>query len=184
MATVASKWVTVRDDPDAFDALFLAEYSRVVSIAWRVLGDAHEAEDVAQEVFCSLLNNRALDPSAPFAAAWLYRAAAHRALNAVRGRKRRQRREEMEARQSVVLAAAGERALDPQQGAEAQETRETLRAALKRLPEKQAMVLVLRYSGLSYAEVASALGVRTNAVGTLLRRAEAALRKEMTDETH
>jgi RNA polymerase sigma-70 factor (ECF subfamily) len=39
-------------------------------------------------------------------------------------------------------------------------------------------VLVLRYSGLSYAEVGQALGVGTGQVGTLLRRAEAALKKE------
>jgi RNA polymerase sigma-70 factor (ECF subfamily) len=58
-----------------------------------------------------------------------------------------------------------------------------VQAALSRLPERSAAVLALRYSGLSYAEVAAALGVKTNAVGTLLRRAEAALRKEMSHGT-
>jgi RNA polymerase sigma-70 factor (ECF subfamily) len=43
------------------------------------------------------------------------------------------------------------------------------------------MVLALRYSGLSYAEVASSLGIGVNAVGTRLRRAEARLRKEVGD---
>jgi len=42
-------------------------------------------------------------------------------------------------------------------------------------------VLTLRYGGLSYAEVAAALGVGINQVGTLLKRAEDALRKEMID---
>jgi RNA polymerase sigma-70 factor (ECF subfamily) len=45
---------------------------------------------------------------------------------------------------------------------------------------KPAAVLVLRASGLSYAEVGQALGVGTGQVGTLLRRAESALRKEVT----
>jgi RNA polymerase sigma-70 factor (ECF subfamily) len=45
---------------------------------------------------------------------------------------------------------------------------------------KAAAVLVLRAGGLSYAEVAQSLGVGIGQVGTLLRRAEVALRKEVT----
>ena len=48
---------------------------------------------------------------------------------------------------------------------------------------KPASVLVLRASGLSYAEVAQALGVGIGQVGTLLRRAESALRKEVSRGT-
>jgi RNA polymerase sigma-70 factor (ECF subfamily) len=44
-------------------------------------------------------------------------------------------------------------------------------------------VLVLRHSGLSYAEVADAMGVGIGQVGTMLRRAEAALRKEIERAT-
>ena len=40
-------------------------------------------------------------------------------------------------------------------------------------------MLVLRHSGLSYAEVAEAMGVKVGQVGTMLRRAEASLRKEI-----
>jgi RNA polymerase sigma-70 factor (ECF subfamily) len=54
-----------------------------------------------------------------------------------------------------------------------------VRAALQRLRPKAAAVLVLRYSGLSYAEVGAALKVGTGQVGTLLRRAEQALKKEL-----
>ena len=50
-------------------------------------------------------------------------------------------------------------------------------------PARSAAVLALRYSGLSYAEVAAALGVGVGQVGTMLRRAEAALRKEITNAT-
>ena len=68
---------------------------------------------------------------------------------------------------------------DPERVVESQETRRQVREALARLPRKPAAVLTLRYSGLSYAEVADALGVGVGQVGTLLRRAEAALRKEV-----
>ncbi len=50
-----------------------------------------------------------------------------------------------------------------------------------RLPERSAAVLALRYSGLSYAEIATATGTRVTHIGTMLRRAEQALRKEVTD---
>ena len=62
-------------------------------------------------------------------------------------------------------------------------SRHEVRAALGRLPRRAATVLVLRHSGLSYAEVAEAMGVGTGQVGTMLRRAEAALRKEIERAT-
>ena len=59
------------------------------------------------------------------------------------------------------------------------EERSRVRSALARLPRKQAVALVLRHSGLSYAEVAAALDLSPTSVGTTVRRAEAALRKEL-----
>jgi RNA polymerase sigma-70 factor (ECF subfamily) len=59
------------------------------------------------------------------------------------------------------------------------ETESEVRQALAHLPVHSAAVLLLRHSGLSYTEVAEAMGVKTSNVGTMLRRAEAALRKEV-----
>ena len=156
-----------------FESLFLAEYGRVVGIAGRVLADRHEAEDVAQEVFLDF--HRKHPPEASYAAPWLHAAAAHRALNRIRSRKRRESREV----RHVTDATNQVESPDPERVLESQETRRQVREALARLPRKPAAVLTLRYSGLSYAEVADALGVGVGQVGTLLRRAEAALRKEV-----
>jgi RNA polymerase sigma factor (sigma-70 family) len=163
------------DDAAAFETLFTAEYARVVGIANRVLADPHEAEDVAQEVFIDF--HRLHSATASYAPAWLHRAAAHSALNRLRGARRRQRREIAQA------AEEGERSIDPQKQAELNEDRRRVRDALGRLPSKPAAVLVLRASGLSYAEVAQALGVGIGQIGTLLRRAEDSLRKEVTRGT-
>src|SRR5205814_530764 len=107
------------DAADPFERLFLAEYTRVVAIANRVLADGHEAEDVAQEVFASFHRRHA--PDAPYAGAWLHAAAVHAALNVVRGRQRRARREAAQAGSSDRLRGHAERKLDPQCAVEAGE---------------------------------------------------------------
>ena len=171
----ARQMSTVRSDDAAFETLFTAEYARVVGIANRVLADPHEAEDVAQDVFIDF--HRLHSPIAQYGPAWLHRAAAHASLNRLRGARRRQKREVAQALEE------GEKTMDPQKQLEVHEDRRRVRAALARLAPKPASALTMRASGLSYAEVASALGVGIGQVGTLLRRAEAALRKEVTRGT-
>ena len=72
-------WTTAAGVSPAFETLFRSEYARTVRIAYRVVGDQAEAEDVAQEVF--LLAFKALpqlqDPTR--FSSWLYAIARHRA---------------------------------------------------------------------------------------------------------
>src|SRR5262245_63459862 len=113
--------------PPAFEALFRKEYARVVAIAQRVVRDADEAEDVAQDVFVSFYRKHPAD--AGYAPAWLHAAAAHTALNAIRSRERRGRRE-------AAHATESDRTVDPQAAAETSETRAEVRAALARMDER------------------------------------------------
>jgi RNA polymerase sigma-70 factor (ECF subfamily) len=98
-------------------------------------------------------------------------AAAHTSLNAIRGERRRDRRQQE--------CAAAPPPDSPEESVLAAESRAEVRHALQRLPRRSAAVLVLRHSGLSYAEVAEAMNVSVGHVGTMLRRAESALRKEL-----
>src|SRR5690349_20461873 len=91
---------------EPFERLFLAEYGKVVAVAHRVLADRAEAEDVAQEVFLDF--HRKQRPTATYASGWLYRAAVHTALNRIRSRRRRQRRELAE------VSGQEPRVVDPQ----------------------------------------------------------------------
>ncbi len=104
---------------------------------------------------------------------WLSVAAAHTALNLVRSGRRRASREE------VVAASADTVVADVAEAVVTLEERRLVRSALGRLPRTQAVALVLRHSGLSYADVAAALDLSPGSVGTTVRRAESALRKEM-----
>jgi RNA polymerase sigma factor (sigma-70 family) len=169
---------TVANAGEPFDRLFVREYPRVVAIARRLLLDAHAAEDVAQDVFVTF--HRLHDPTAPFAAAWLHRAAVHSSLNALRSFRRRARREWSSASLEAALRATEATEADPLQATLRAEERRAVQAALARLPARGRAVLALRHGGLTYAETAAALGVKINQVGTLLARAEAAFTKEIS----
>jgi RNA polymerase sigma factor (sigma-70 family) len=150
------------------EEVFRREYAAVVRVAGRVLGSGREAEDVAQDVFIAF--GRAAVP-ADRARGWLLAAAAHTALNTVRANGRRTRREQ--------AAAEPDRVPDVADEIVTRDRRARVRAALAALPQSQALVLVLRHSGMSYQEVAAALGLSAGSVGTTLRRAEVAVRKEL-----
>jgi RNA polymerase sigma factor (sigma-70 family) len=161
---------------DPFERLFLQEYPKVLAIAYRVLADRPAAEDVAQEVFIKF--HRSHSPDSERASGWLHSAAVHSALNVIRGDRRRAQRETAHA-----LDPARPTVANPERLVEEAEQRREVRRALNRLPQRTAAVLMLRHSGLSYAEVATALGIKVGNVGTLLRRAEEAMRKEVNRAT-
>jgi RNA polymerase sigma-70 factor (ECF subfamily) len=159
----------------AFEAFFRDHYRGVVRLAQSVLGDSQRAQDVAQEVF--LAAYRRFPGDYEQAAGWVRVAAVHTALNVLRGERRRDKREVVVQAGVLSLPSAEETVIE-------REGRADVRRVLRRLPHRSAAVLVMRHGGMSYIEIAEALGVKVGHVGTLLRRAESALRKEMDRETH
>jgi RNA polymerase sigma factor (sigma-70 family) len=155
----------------AFEEFFREQYPAVVRIAFGVVQDAQTAQDVAQDVFISAFQRFGDPAESDHACAWVRVAAAHAALNAIRGERRRRRRQQLFA---VEVPPMG-----PEETVLDRESRAEVRQALSRLSRRAATVLVLRHNGLSYAEVAEAMNVKVGHVGTMLRRAEKALRKEL-----
>jgi RNA polymerase sigma-70 factor (ECF subfamily) len=158
----------------AFESFFRNHYRAVVRLAQNVVGDSQGAQDVAQEVF--LAAYRRFPGDYEQAAGWVRVAAVHTALNVLRGDRRRNRRQ-LKVEVLHSLPSAEETAIERERRAE-------LRRVLGRLPRRSAAILVMRHGGMSYLEISEALGVKVGQVGTLLRRAESALRKEMDRETH
>jgi RNA polymerase sigma-70 factor (ECF subfamily) len=153
------------------ESIFRTHYPYVVTVARRVLRSESDAEDVAQEVFVAFARSRVPGSEAR---AWLTVAATHTALNVLRSQRRRVARE--------VSVAEPEESADAAVQVIGLVEQQRVREALASLPHKQAVVLVLRHSGLSYADIAETTQLSPSSVGTTLRRAEAALRKELSDD--
>jgi len=151
-----------------FETFFHAHYARVARVIARVAGDHGRAEDLAAEAFWKLW--RTPQAQGDNAAGWLYQTAVRLGLNELRSGKRRVRYE--------ALSEPPRDSLTPEEVHAAAEEREQVRRILAVLRARQAELLVLRSSGLSYDELAAALGLNPASVGTLLARAQQAFRKE------
>jgi RNA polymerase sigma-70 factor (ECF subfamily) len=149
-----------------FEALFQSHWSRVCGILYRLVGDQAEAEDLALDTFLRLYRRPPGDDHN--LGGWLYRVATNLGLNALRARRRRQRYEE----EAGYMALDDNPAWDPAAILEHTQEREQVRLALSQMKDRSAELLILRSSGLSYAEIAAALGIAPGSVGTLLARAE------------
>jgi RNA polymerase sigma factor (sigma-70 family) len=158
----------------AFESFFRGHYGAVLRLAQSVVGDSQGAQDVAQDVF--LAAYRRFPGDYEQAAGWVRVAAVHTALNVLRGERRREKRQLL-VQVVTSLPSVEDAVID-------RERQASVRRVLRRLPRRSAAVLVMRHGGMSYVEIAEALGVKVGQVGTLLRRAESVLRKEMDRETH
>jgi RNA polymerase sigma-70 factor (ECF subfamily) len=160
---------SAQGDSAAFAELVRRHQAMVFSIACHYLQDRSLAEDLAQEVFLELY--QALDriESPAHLTFWLRRVTANRCID--HGRKRLRRREL--ALEEVPEPAAADTSVDPL-------LLERLQQSLAVLPERQRMVLILRFQeGLGPAEIAEALEMPVNTVKSTLHRSLEELRKSL-----
>ena len=163
---------------DRFAEMFRGHYPRLVGLARRVLGDADEAEDAAQEALLALRANPVAERGDDDVAAWLSRVVINGSLNRLRSRRRAQVRAEVVAGREVRP-----RSEDPAEAVVGADERVRVRASLAVLPERQATALLLRHAGHSYREIATTLGVAEGSVGVLLARGERAFRRAHEEMT-
>jgi RNA polymerase sigma-70 factor, ECF subfamily len=150
---------------NSFDILFSEHWSRVCAVLYRLVGDRDEAEDLALEAFWRLYRRPPKDLNL---GGWLYRVATNLGLNALRSGKRRKRYEE----EAGFLELTQNPPVDPSAEAERAEQRTVVRQILAAMNPRSAQILVLRHTGLTYNEIAVALGLAASSIGTLLARAE------------
>jgi RNA polymerase sigma-70 factor, ECF subfamily len=163
-----------QNDAD-FDATFLAHWQPIYRALVRLVGDPAEAEDLALETFWQLYDRP--PTQADRIGGWLYRVATNLGLNALRARKRRAQHEQHAARWEIES-----RVSDPAQALADEEERTRVRMVLSTMETRQAQLLLLRHSGMAYKELADALGVSANSIGTLLVRAEREFEKRYREK--
>ncbi len=160
-----------------FDAAFLEHWQPVCRVLLRLVGDRAEAEDLALETFWRLYQRASFDSRDFNLSGWLYRVATNLGLNALRSRKRRQQHELTAGKWDIESKVS-----DPAQTVADEEERACVRMILGEMDERQAQLLMLRHSGLSYVELAQTLNVAPTSIGTLLARAEREFEKRYRQE--
>ncbi len=174
------------DDAGAFEELVELYQQRLVALMHHLVGNAEEAEDLAQEVFLRVYRSRKkYRPRSKFST-WLFTIANNLALNALRSRQRKPTLS-LPAQDSGPLGPRPAEQLVPDRGSgpmrrlERQELTERIRQALEGLNERQRMAVVLnKFEDLNYAEIAEVMGLTTKAVKSLLSRARENLRAALS----
>jgi RNA polymerase sigma-70 factor, ECF subfamily len=161
-----------RGDRDAFRALFEAYRNKVYSVAFRFSGDETAAMDIAQDTFVKLFSSiRDFRGESSFDT-WIYRLVVNSCLD---HRRRGWRLMHLVDAFAGTLRAPAVSSLDELLRSE---RGERVRAAVDRLSPDLRMAIVLRYTeGLSYDEVADALGCSVGTVASRLNRAHKKLER-------
>jgi RNA polymerase sigma-70 factor (ECF subfamily) len=157
-----------------FERLFLEHWASVYRVLHRLVGDPAEAEDLALETFLRLYRQTGRQPDGLQAGGWLYRVATRLGLRSIRSWKRRERHELTAGRYALEESEQD----SPAEILARQEERQQVRLVLSRMNERQSQILILRHSGLSYREIAEALGLTAGSIGPLLVRAEREFEKQ------
>ncbi len=170
------------EEDGAFDAI-MARYKRpILNFVFRMIGDATEAQDVAQDVFVRAYRhilNRQVTRRRAFST-WLFQIARHAACDYLRRRKRRPAYPlplDAETDNPKTVPSDGHTAVEE---VIAREIEEQISAAVALLPAGQRTAIILsEYESLSYADIAAIMKCSEKSVETRLYRARQFLRKRL-----
>ncbi|PLT33611.1 RNA polymerase sigma factor SigW [Bacillus sp. V5-8f] len=172
----------LKGDQNSFAEIVELYKDKVFQICYRMLGNKHEAEDLAQEAFLrAFVNIHSFNINMKFST-WLYRIATNLCIDRIRKKK-----------PDFYLDAevAGTDGLDmysqiaaetvlPEDEVESMEIQETIQAAIKKLPDKYRAPIVLKYiEELSLKEISEILELPVGTVKTRIHRGREALRNQL-----
>lgn len=153
-----------------FNREFQLYYPILIKQIVFLLGDKNVADDIVQETLIKyyFTDKRGIDNPR----AWLIRVAINLSYNYLRSEKNRKRREE-------VIFPENKDSVE-EQIIKIQEA-ENVRSALKKLAPRDQMLILLKFTGYSYGEIAKIIGVEQTSVGTLLARAKRRFKGVLAD---
>ena len=162
-------------DMQAFEQLVALHQHRVFGVAFRMLGNAAEAEEMAQEAFMRAHRSLSEFRGDAKLSTWLYAIVSRLCLSRLASGERRAGRQGEETLLRLSDPTGG-----PEAGAERAELEAALHRAIAELPEDRRAVVILRdLQGLSYEEIAEALDLELNTVRSRLHRARLDLKEKM-----
>ena len=169
-------------DDDGFAHLVKEHTGRVIGLAWRLIGNREEAEDLAQEAFLRLHRSLPDFRGDSRISTWLYRTTTRLAIDHLRRERIKRRlfffRKDNDAPDPVALAR--DPSGDPGRSFQTREAMQSLRKSLARLSPRQQVIFTLRhYEGLPLKEIAAHLGLETGTVKAHLHRAVSQLRQDL-----
>ncbi|MDQ6706973.1 MAG: RNA polymerase sigma factor [Acidobacteriota bacterium] len=178
----AELMLRVKDGDGVSFALLLEKHrSPVVHFVYRMIQNYAVSEELAQEVFLRVYRSRATyEPTAKFTT-WLFRIAAHLALNWLRDGKNERGQERLDDDSGEgPVRELQDRKLSVEQSMVYEVKLKEVRAAIALLPDKQrAAVLMHKYEEMEYSQIAKVLDCSESAVKSLLFRAYESLRARL-----
>lgn len=169
---------------DAFDRLVERYHRRAVSVAYRLLGNAEDARDAAQDAFLRAYRNLATLEDPRRFGGWLMRIVTNLSLNLrrARGRAANPAGDELLMGEERLRTPSGASLSQPGDNPETGELAIAIRRALDELPEKQRVALVLfSIEGLPQKEVAEIMNCTVELVKWNVFQARKALRRALAD---
>ena len=152
----------------SFESLFYEHWASIHRLFLRMVVDPAEAEDLALEAFFRLYQSHPVPEEEFNTRGWLHKVATNLALHSIRSFKRREHYEVTAGKDAIEQAPENQ---PPKIFAEKEEQR-FARLALAQMNPRQAEILVMRYSGMAYKEIAATLNLSPTSIGPLLLRAE------------
>lgn len=170
-----------RRDEAALSELYDRWADRVYAVAYHMLHDDGEAEDIVERTFTRIWQDASrYDPARASVAAWIVVISRSHALSRLRVRRSRERQDEIQS--GYATADGSMMAASALQEVEASEDQEQIDHAVSRLPEEQERVVRMTFfEGLTQTEIAAKLGVPLGTVKTRVRLAFAKLRDSLAE---
>ncbi|WP_313805258.1 RNA polymerase sigma factor SigW [Cytobacillus sp.] len=172
----------LKGDQDAYAEVVEIYGEKVFHICYRMLGNRHEAEDIAQEAFLrAYVNIHSFNINLKFSS-WLYRIATNLCIDRIR-KKKPDYYLDAEVAGTDGLTMYSQIASDtslPEEDVESLELQETIQREISKLPEKYRTVIVLKYiEELSLNEISKILDLPLGTVKTRIHRGREALRNQL-----
>lgn len=165
-------------DKNAFRELCELKYAGVFYQAYTILGNHHDAEDVAQNVMIIMYEKIGTLRSKYAFSAWLHRLVANECSTVIKGRTRR--KEDFSYDEETDLREENAKDWLPEENIENMEFEKILSDIIDRLPKKRRRAVVLYYyEDLSYKEIAEVMDSTVSTVSTNIMRAREDIKNEM-----